>query len=182
MWPVTVTAGYQHWTAVTLHRPTHSHGASYAGHASTGQLHYYIKSFLWGKFAFLECMSFTSKWSISVCWCFSPIICGFAGSWQSFQNCYFRSNCSRGRLNPFELQLSLLSSLSLNQPHREPSKWTHSEPHFVKNLLPTARIAMFVRPLVRSSRFLPHLTHTIVWCVSVSNGMKVDKVTDEVAN
>ena len=41
---------------------------------------------------------------------------------------------------------------------------------------------LFVRP----TRFLPHLTHTIVRCVSVPNGMEDDKVThkvtDEVAN
>ena len=40
---------------------------------------------------------------------------------------------------------------------------------------------MFVHSFVRNV-FLPHLTHTIVCCVSVPNGMEVDKVTDEVAD
>ena len=48
--------------------------------------------------------------------------------------------------------------------------------------LTPGRIALFVRPFVRSSRFLPHLTHTIVWCVSVPNGMEVTEVADEVAH
>ena len=43
---------------------------------------------------------------------------------------------------------------------------------------PTPRIALLVRP----SRFVPYLTRTIVWCVSVSNGMEVYKVTEEVAD
>ena len=38
---------------------------------------------------------------------------------------------------------------------------------------------MFVHSFVRNV-FVPHLTHTIVCCVSVPNGMEVDKVSDEV--
>ena len=38
---------------------------------------------------------------------------------------------------------------------------------------------MFVHSFVRNV-FLPHLTHTIVCCVSVPNDMEVDKVSDEV--
>ena len=37
-------------------------------------------------------------------------------------------------------------------------------------------------PSVRSSRFLTHLIHIIVWCVSVSNGMELDNVTYEVTD
>ena len=39
-----------------------------------------------------------------------------------------------------------------------------------------------IYPTLRPSRFLPHLTHTIIWCVSVPNGMEVDKVADKVAD
>ena len=52
----------------------------------------------------------------------------------------------------------------------------------VSLFFPTPRIPLSLRPSVRPSRFVPHLTHTIVWCESVSNGMEVDKVTDEVAD
>ena len=41
---------------------------------------------------------------------------------------------------------------------------------------------MFLRPSVVSSATFSHVTHTIVWCVSVPNGMEIDEVTDEVAD
>ena len=50
--------------------------------------------------------------------------------------------------------------------------------HVILFVNPAPRIALFVRP----SRFLPHLRHTIVWCVSVPDGMEVDKVINEVTD
>ena len=47
------------------------------------------------------------------------------------------SNSSHGRLNPFELQLSLLSSLSLDQLRGHPAKSTHLKAQFYE----TAKLA-----------------------------------------